>query len=496
MEAATGAIASGENGIKKNRVQKSRLRNQSLITDQRTTEEKMKTFSFLKAVYIGTIIAATILFVGCGKAPTDGSATEAGQVEALRKEAASLKSKLASAQSHIDSLRSELNSGDAQDVSGGLSTPDILDELMEIKLTSGNRQKIQRRINFLFESLSEKGETAVPHIRKFLNRMEDVDFAIPKSPKDESNELEHWRTRMVHGPLDFEQPPSLRIGLIDILVEIGGTKAEEALAEVLSTTGRGFEIAYAAKQLQKWLGKDAYRDEALGAAHELLAEPINVANGNKFDAASRQYLFMVLEMYGDKAFVQTAQGQLINEEGRIDRSVLSYFENIGDGSAVDAVVQAMQSGQLRESDMREMARVAVQGVGKNDVQADSLFQDIMTSDQYSLDVKMETIRSMDNAEDLTNMDKNEQATVLQSRLALMDTIQLGDDDIMSWANEIYSGRVESKIQGRGFDDEKAYDSMHDNFRKINEQARRESRGGNSGAEVNNQPTIIRGKPGD
>ena len=460
------------------------------------TEEKVKTFSILKLIYTGITIAAAILFVGCGKVSIDDSATEAGQVETLKKEAASLKSKLASVQSQIDNLRLELNNGDAQGVSGELSALDILDELMEIKLTSRNRGRIQRRINFLFETLSEQGEVVVPHIREFLNKMEDVDFVVPKSPKDESNELKHWRTRMVHGPLDFDQPPSLRIGLIDILAEVGGKKAEEALAEVLSTTGRGFEIAYAAKKLQRWIGKDAYRDEALGAAHELLAEPIDVPNGNKFDAASRQYLFMVLEMYGDKTFVQTAQGQLINEEGRIDRSVLSYFEKIGDGSATDAVVQAMQSGQLRESDMREMARVAVQGVGKNDAQADSLFQDIMTSDQYSLDVKMETIRSMDNAEDLTNMDKNEQATVLQSRLALMDTIQLGDDEIMSWANEIYSGRVEAKIQGRGFDDEKAYDSMHDSFRKINEQVRRESRGGNSGAEVNNQPTIIRGNPGD
>ena len=456
----------------------------------------MKVFSRQKKFEIGVITAAIILMVGCGQAPTGDAPADAGKVEALRREAASLKSKLASAQAAIDSLRLELNSTVAPSDSGGLSAPDILDELMEINMTSGNRGRIQRRINFLFESLSEQGEAAVPHIREFLNRMEDVDFAVQKSPKDKSSELNYWRTRMVHGPLDFEQPPSLRIGLIDILTEVGGKKAEEALAEVLSTTGRGFEIAYAAKKLQKWIGRDAYRDEALGAAHELLTEPIEVANGNKFDAASRQYLFMVLEMYGDKTFVQTAQGQLINEEGRIDRSVLSYFENIGDGHAIDAVVQAMQSGQLRESDMREMARVAVQGVGKNDAQADSLFQDIMTSDQYSLDVKMETIRSMDNAEDLTNMDKNEQATVLQSRLALMDTIQLGDDDIMSWANEIYYGRVESKIQGRGFDDEKAYDSMHDSFRKINEQVRRESRGGNSGTEVNNQPTIIRGKPGD
>jgi hypothetical protein len=451
--------------------------------------EMKRTFN-LRNCFAGAIIVPAILFVGCGKAPIDDSSTEADQVEALRKEAASLKSKLASAQAAIDSLRLELNSTVAPSDSGGLSAPDILDELMEINMTSGNRGRIQRRINFLFESLSEQGEVAVPHIREFLNRMEDVDFAVPKSPKDESSELNYWRTRMVHGPLDFEQPPSLRIGLIDILVEIGGAKAEEALAEVLSTTARGFEIAYTAKKLQRWLGKEAYRDEALGAAHELLQEPIKIPNGDKFDAASRQYLFMVLEMYGDKTFVQTAQGQLINEEGRIDRSVLSYFENIGDGSAIDAVVQAMQSGQLRESDMRDMARVAVQGVGKNDAQADSLFQDIMTSDQYSLDVKMETIRSMDNAEDLTNMDKNEQAAILQSRLALMDNIHLGEDDIMSWANEIYYGRVESKIQGRGFDDEKAYESMHDSFRKINEQVRRESRGGNSGAEVNNQPTIV------
>ena len=450
----------------------------------------------IRNCFTGAIIVPAILFVGCGKALIDDASTEVNQIEALKKQAASLKSKLASTQSNIDTLRLELNNGNAQDVSGGLSAPDILDELMEIKLTSGNRGRILRRINFLFESLSQQGEVAVPHIREFLNRMEDVDFSLPKSPKAESNELEYWRTRMVHGPLDFEQPPSLRIGLIDILAEVGGEKAEEALAEVLSSTGRGFEIAYTAKKLQKWIGKDAYRDEALGAAHELLGEPIDVADGNKFDAASRQYLFMVLEMYGDKTFVQTAQGQLINEEGKIDRSVLSYFEKIDDGSATDAVVQAMQSGQLRESDMREMARVAVQAVGKNDAQADSLFQDIMTSDQYSLDVKMETIRSMDNAEDLNNMNKNEQATVLQSRLALMDTIQLGDDDIMTWANEIYSGRVEAKIQGRGFDDEKAYESMHDSFRKINEQVRRASRGANSGAEVNNQPTIIRGNPGD
>nr|MBC8243975.1 hypothetical protein [Verrucomicrobiota bacterium] len=156
----------------------------------------MNFFQRQKTFETGAITAAIILIAGCGRAPTGDSATDAGQVEALKKEAASLKSKLASTQSHIDNLRLELNNSGAQDVPGGLSAPGILDELMEIKLSSGNRGRVQRRINFLFESLSEQGETAVPHLREFLNRMEDVDFVVPKSPKDESKELEYWRTRM------------------------------------------------------------------------------------------------------------------------------------------------------------------------------------------------------------------------------------------------------------------------------------------------------------
>ena len=141
--------------------------------------EMKRTFN-LRNCFAGAIIVPAILFVGCGKAPIDHSSTEANQVKALRKEAASLKSKLASAQAAIDSLRLELNSTVTPSDYRGLSATNIIDELMEIKLTSGNRGRIQRRINFLFESLSQQGEVAVPHIREFLNRMEDVDFSAHK----------------------------------------------------------------------------------------------------------------------------------------------------------------------------------------------------------------------------------------------------------------------------------------------------------------------------
>ena len=442
------------------------------------------------------IVPLLVLFLlsACGQDLQKITSNRDSEIANLERQIELQKSRLAKAKSRIAELQIELGPDAELVVQGGYrSAPEIIEELMELKITAARRVN-QRRLGFLFESLAEQGDVAVPHIRDFLRKMEDVDFIIDqRSEKDIDKEKEHWRSRMVNVPLEFEYPPSLRIGLIEILAEIGGPDAQDAIAEVLTSSGRGFEVAYSANKLRSMLGKDAYRDEALNVAHDLLTDPIDIVGGNKFDAASKQYLFAVLKMYGDKTFVQTAQAQLINEEGRIDRSVLSYFENIGGGRAIDAVVQAMQSGQLRETDMREMARVAVQGVGQNNVEADSLFQDIMTSDQYSLDVKMETIRSMDNSEDLTNMDKSEQAAVLQSRLDLMDRIQLGEDDIMSRANEIYSGRIEAKLENRGFDDERRYDAMHTDFRKINEQVKREQRSvGGTPVKAPSGPTIIPG----
>ncbi len=342
-----------------------------------------------------------LLLTACGQAPQESISNTDAEIANLERQIESLKDRLAKVKSRIAELQIELGVGGEPVVQGGYrSAPEIIEELMGLKMTAANRRAVQRRLSFLFESLAKQGDTAIPHIRDFLRKMEDVDFIIDqRSENDIDKEKEHWRSRMVNVPLEFEYPPSLRIGLIDILAEIGGPDAQDTIAEVLTSSGRGFEVAYSANKLRSMLGRDAYRDEALNAAHDLLTAPVEIIGGNKFDAASKQYLFTVLKMYGDKTFVQIAQGQLVNEEGRIDRSVLSYFENIGDGRAIDAVVQAMQNGQLRESDMREMARVAVQGVGQNNVQADSLFQDIMTSDEYSLDVKMETIRSMDNSED-------------------------------------------------------------------------------------------------
>ena len=475
---------------------------------------------FLKAEIVMVSLAA-VLFVGCGKATsTDGSAANATQAEALRKEIASLKTKMANAQSRLDSLRDQLNGVDAPSDADGLSAPEIIEELMEIKVSSENRRSIQRRIDYLLESLYGQGEAAVPHIREFLNKMEDIDFAVqrPESRTIRFSmsaaafdggllltsdkgllltsdkgvyrlELGDLKTELEsrhRATLDFEQPPSLRIGLIDILGEIGGNHAETALAEVLSTTGRGFEVAYTAKIIQRSIGKDAYRKEAIAAAHELLLDPIDVVGGNRFDRVSKQYLFMVLEMYNDQSFIQSAQGMFINEDGRIDRTILGYFEDVGKVRALDAMVQAFRSGQVVEDDMDNLAEAASRYVGINP-QADQLFRDIMTSNKYNMETKRDAIRSFTESDGDAST-PGVAPHVLQARLNLINTLQYDESDLMGKGMQLLSTRLESQITGKKMDERKAREAASRLFGELEKQESRERK--SSQKKPSAQPTIV------
>ena len=445
----------------------------------------MKSAKLLPRAEIVMISVSAVLFIGCGKAPsTDAPAANAIQTEVLRKEVASLKIKLANAQSRLDSFREQINGGGAPLTTGGMSVPEILDELIEIKLSSKNRRRVQRRLSYLFESLALQGDAAVPLIREFLNKMEDVDFAVQR--EGESDEERKRRYSRFRATLNFSQPPTLRIGLIDMLAEIGGDQAEATIGELLSTTGRGFEIAYAAKIIQGWLGKDAYRTEALAAAHELLLDPVEAVGGNHFDRVSRNYLFMVLDMYDDQTFIQSAQGMFINEDGRIDRTILDYYEDVGKVRALDAMVQAFRSGRVHEDDMDNLAEAASRYAGINP-QADQLFRDIMTGDQYNMETKLDAIRSFtqsDGDASTPGVPKN----VLQARLNLVNNLQYDESDLMGKGMQLLALQLEAQISGERQDERKMRETASRLFRDMQKRESEERRSGQK--TPSGQPTIV------
>ncbi|MDP7176937.1 MAG: hypothetical protein QF749_01470 [Verrucomicrobiota bacterium] len=445
----------------------------------------MKLAKLLPRAEIVMISVSAVLFVGCGKAPsTDGSAANAIQAEALRKEVASLKAKLANAQSLLESLREQIDSGGAPSVTGGMSVPEILDELMQTSMSYKNRRRAQRRLSYLFESLALQGDAAVPLIREFLNKMEDVDFAVQR--EGESDEERKRRYSRFRATLNFSQPPTLRIGLMDMLAEIGGDHAEATIAELLSSTGRGFEIAYAAKIIQGWLGKDAYRTEVLAAAHELLLDPVEAVGGNHFDRVSKNYLFMVLDMYDDKTFIQSAQGMFINDDGRIDRTILDYYDNVGRVDALDAMVQAFRSGRVHEDDMDNLAEAASRYAGINP-QADQLFRDIMTGDQYNMETKMDAIRSFTQSDGDPSTDRIP-PNVLQARLNLVNNLHYDESDLMGKGMQLLALQLESQISGERLDERKMRDTASRLFRDMQ---KRESEKRRSGQRTSSgQPTIV------
>ena len=445
----------------------------------------MRLVKLLSRAEIVMISVSAVLFIGCGKAPsTDAPAVNAIQVEALRKEVASLKIKLANAQSRLDSLREQINGGGASLSNGGMSVPEILDELMDIKLSSKNRRSVQRRLSYLFESLALRGDAAVPLIREFLNKMEDVDFAVQR--EGESDEESKRRYSRFRATLNFSQPPTLRVGLIDILAEIGGDHAEAAVAELLGTTARGFEIAYAAKTIQGWLGKEAYRDEALAAAHELLLDPVEAVGGNHFDRVSKNYLFMVLDMYDDQTFIQSAQGMFINDDGRIDRTILDYYEDVGKVRALDAMVQAFRSGRVHEDDMDNLAEAASRYAGINP-QADQLFRDIMTGDQYNMETKLDAIRSFTQSDGDASTPGVPQH-VLQARLNLVNTLQYDESDLMGKGMQLLALQLEAQISGERQDERKMRETASRLFRDMQKRESEERRSGQR--TPSGQPTII------
>ena len=454
----------------------------------------MKKFPFLTKAASGALTAAMILTVGCGQAPETGAPSgSSASAEALQKEIASLKKKLADARSRIDSLRAQLNGASASVVDGGLSAEEIIDELMNVKLTSKNRRAAERRVQFLFESLIQHGDAAVPHVRAFLNKMEDVEFTVQRSDEEEegrgrgrgNNWAERLRGRARGSSLDFEKPPSLRIGLMDVLKEVGGSSAEAALGEVLSKTARGFEVAYVAKTIRSMIGPDAFRDEAVAAAHELLSDPIEVPNPNNFARNSQRYLFSVLEMYNDQTFIQSAQGLLVREDGKIDGTVLDYLDDVGKEQAMDAIYQAFNGGQVTDrGDLSSLARAGLKYTGSNP-QANQMFKDIMSSDEYDMRVKWSALREMDDAED---------DTTLQVRLNLMQGLQASGDDATDKVVEMYTRQMEAKISGEEFDMRKEMQSLGTDFWRNTfgrgESGDRGSRGNNRGEDRRNQPTIV------
>ncbi|MCL5995562.1 MAG: hypothetical protein M1546_05835 [Chloroflexi bacterium] len=118
--------------------------------------------------------------------------------------------------------------------------------------------------------------------------------------------------------------------------QIGGDEAKNILAEALAQTKHGVELAYVTQLLEE-LSPGEYRDTALTAARGLLAS----ATGG-----DRDYLFSMLQQFGDTSYASTAQAQLVQADGKVDRSALRYLQQTLGEQSVALAAQTYRDARV------------------------------------------------------------------------------------------------------------------------------------------------------
>jgi uncharacterized membrane protein YgcG len=325
------------------------------------------------------------------------------------------------------------------------SSQDILNDLLNVKLGTGSeRNTALRMVVFKLETLAIRSAPSVPAIRSFLGRNVDVDYEtqdnnnagnngnatnaddnatanVTADPNAGNNGRNNRRNRnngnngggfgggfagggggnnlrggarrarnLENLRTDWVVPPSLRLGLVSTLKEIGGAESEQALAEMLSGTGRGVEVAYLAVMLEE-IAPGKYRDAAVAAAKELLMNPPAVDSPDRLDDLSKSYLYGVLEFFKDTSFAVNAQQMLVGADGRLDQDAMDYLSTVLKDQAVSALYSAYQNSSLtNQFDKLSLGREILNYTGQNE-QANTLFKDTLNNADLPPQAKAFTI---------------------------------------------------------------------------------------------------------
>lgn len=270
------------------------------------------------------------------------------QQAAWQSEKSELEAALAGAKGRVTTLPGATR---VVEIAKKVSPAEILERLKTMKVVA-DQPRTSRLLVHQFENLIETGPAALPVIREFLARNEDVDY--------ETNSLNR-NARGGKMPTEFNVPPSLRLGLFEVLKNIGGADAEKILADTLAATGRGVELAYLARVLEG-MSPGKYRAIALQAAHELLAHSL----ADAADKTDRNFLLTTLSLLGDDSFAAQAQAQLIKPDGTVDSAALKYLQQTGGEKSIALAMQAYADPRVTDPKARErLAQVALDAPGIN-----------------------------------------------------------------------------------------------------------------------------------
>jgi hypothetical protein len=290
--------------------------------------------AFTGGLGLATIVARLI------DARRETQANEA--IATLENESTALKAALARARAgQSGAMPSPLSQ--SKNPSKNAQTPQqVLDKLAKLTVDP-SRPRSQRPVLALLEQLTDAKSAAQPPIVDFLKTGQDVVYATTNKPPRDLKQL-----------ADALMPYSLRFALFDVLRQIGGEASEAALVAALSASQAGLELAFLTEIVEE-MAPGKHRNAALEAAKKLLAS----ATGTE-----RDFFLGILKRFGDTSYVGTAEAQLVQADGSVDRGALRYLQQTLGPQSVDLVARLYEDSRVNTADGKEsLARVALAYVG-------------------------------------------------------------------------------------------------------------------------------------
>lgn len=338
-------------------------------------------------------------------------------------------------------------------IAAALSPAELLQRLAQVRPAGAEKAHQMRDVVYYLEALERVGEPAVPVIRGFLQRFEDVaydaDAMEPEEPAEAESQPPQPNARSERGPgganereqarrqqweqlgralngraarrslprMNYDLPPTLRIGLMDSLKDIGGEPAELTLVEVVQQSGRAFEIAYASKQL-KALSGDRWREPALATAYELLQNPPQTGSKARVDRRAEDYLYVVLDLFGDTGFAETAGRRLVRDDGTLDRGSFNYLARTLQQSALPTFQAVFNDPRVTNLvDRASLLQQAIPYLGA-DPAANAMFTSVVTNEELPAQVRGMVLQSLARSEGETP-----DLTSVQQRYDLLQTLK-------------------------------------------------------------------------
>ncbi|MDI9400664.1 MAG: hypothetical protein QM428_01860 [Verrucomicrobiota bacterium] len=341
----------------------------------------------------------------------------------------------------LEQLRAQLAWGSSDTATEHLQ--DEPEELIQMLYTLDreSERKRLRKASFCFQALTESRKSPIENIRNYYTSGHNVILAA--SGKVRSSSLDVGEGVSV--------PPTTRLGLVDVLRDIGTSEAIGLLSQVLPTALNASEATYIARILLS-LDSELFRNISITTARNLLST-MSLARDEK-----RELLSLLIELQ-DTEMAEVLSNQLL-VDGRLDRDILDFIHKTMGEDARPLIYSIFGDPGLTMADRADLLRVSMNYVGTNE-EANELFSRAIHSEEVGAPIRAIMVLGLTGMSERGDAPPDLPAEVAQSRLMLLDSLEqeYGGSRGMGSAFSTTREQLEYSLNPGAYDERPAVDHV-------------------------------------